>query len=227
MMADRFIYRTLIVTVVIIGFLGVYTACADSGSISSDLQKRYARLNGFVENLYSLHKKRIENRLYYEKESIGGYGGQTDNLRYYKELKYFDKESDWLLSIIKWERKNPDNIHMIDVYIYDDENRILREYSATYLPSRRAAPLETLITRHYYRDDLHSFREYDASDILIYEQCNSIKEPANIYFALHYEDIPDTYKEIEKDQQDRYRACFDHADKSAGPFTNPLAELSR
>jgi hypothetical protein len=198
---------------------------AQSISLTAGLEKRYQQWNGFVENMYSLHKARLEGIDYRVEESIGGYGGTTDNLRFYTEKKYFDN-NDRLLSVIKWENRNPENIHMIDVYTYDDEGRMLREYSASYLPSRRRAPFDTTIVWHYYKGDLHSIREFDASDVHLYEQCQSISNPAKTHIALHYEDIPGSYRELDKELQGQYRECFDHTAVSAVPFTNPMAEFS-
>lgn len=217
--------RVSILAVLVTTALFSMQAMAQSASFTEGLQKRSKQWNDFVDNLHSLHKTRLANVEYRVEESIGGYGGTTDNLRFYKEEKYFDKNNR-LLSIVKWETQNPKNIHMIDVYIYDDKGRMLREYSATFLPMRRAAPFDTLITRHYYKDDIHSSREFDASDDLLYEQCQTISKPVKTFFALHYEDIPDSYREIELEKQAKYRECFDHTDRSASPYNNPMAEQS-
>ena len=92
------------------------------------------RWNQFVKDLYSLHQHMIKDRDVYTRESNGGYGGLTNDLNFYREVKTFDKETDRLLSNIKWENKNPDNIHEIDINIYDNQGRIIRDYSAYYLP---------------------------------------------------------------------------------------------
>lgn len=198
---------------------------ADSSFLAS-LEKRNQLWNSFVENLYELHQQRLQGRDYYTEESVGGYGGLTNDLNFYTETKYFDSKTGQLLAIVQRERKNPDNVHFIDVYIYDELNRIKREYSATYLPTRRVSPLETVITLHEYPMNLHSFREFDASNILFYEQCTDAANEKNVLFAHHYEDIPGSYRELEPNQQENYRACFDHFDPSAGDYLNPLADLS-
>jgi len=85
--------------------------------------------------------------------------------------------------------------------VYDNQGRLKRNYAA-YLPYRRVSPFEILITLHYYRNNTHSFREFDASNIHIYEQCNDIKDKKKTYFLFHYEDIPDSYQELDVEKQD-------------------------
>ena len=199
-------------------------AVADE-KLPDDLEKRHQLWNGFVDKLYILHRKRLSDDNYYTTERIGGYGGQTSNLEYYREVHYYDRKSRQLLSIVKWNETYPFGIHMIDVFYYDEKGRVAREYSATYLPSRHTSPSETLIILHYYKDNLHSFREFDASNIHIYEQCNRIADDAAL-FALHYEDIPDSVSQLDKEKQDDYRACFGHVAESAGIYIDPLVELT-
>ena len=198
---------------------------ADSSFLAS-LEKRSQQWNSFVENLYALHQQRLQGRNYYTEESEGGYGGLTNDLSFYKETKYFESNPRQPLALVQLERKNPKNIHSIDVYIYDELNRIKREYSATYLPLRRASPLETVITLHAYPEGLHSLREFDASNILFYEQCTDAENKNKALFAFHYEDIPDSYEELDESKQASYRACFEPLEQSAAAYLNPLVELA-
>lgn len=216
----------VVATAATIAILLTATAWSAENSLMAQLKKRQQIWNGFVDNLYDLHKQRLQNFDYYTEEKIGGYGGVTDDLSFYHETRFFDSNNGKLLAVLQVERKNPKNIHMLDVYIYDKQGRIKREYSATYLPSRRTSPLETVITLHAYANNLHSFREFDASDVLFYEQCTDAVNEKNVLFALHYEDIPGSLSELEPNQQEYYRACFDHLDPSAGAYLDPLVELS-
>ena len=206
--------------------LVVQPVFAEATTFTEMMKQRSRQWNDFIDNIYKLHERRIKTMDYYTKESIGGYGGTTNDLQFYREVSYFEKDSGRPLSVIRWERKHPENLHGIELFVYDEKGRILREYSASFLPTRRAAPFDTRIIMHYYKDGLHSQREFDASDENLYEQCIGIKDPTKIYFALHYEDIPYSYKEIEVSEQKQYRACFDHVAKSAAPYTNPLSELA-
>ena len=196
---------------------------AANETLPAGILKHHQQWNGFVDKLYQLHRKKLNNHDYYTFERVGGYGGTTRNFEFYREVKYFDRKSRQLMSIIKWDNTYPFGIHMIDLFAYDKQGRVKREYSATYLPSRHISPFETLITLHYYKGDLHSLREFDASNILLYEQCIEMNN-SNTVFSYHYEDIPMSVSEVEKDMQDAYRACFPEKNKTAEPYTDPLKD---
>lgn len=222
--------KIFILLLFLLAILALSSGCnkktKDEEALSPHLVKMYKRLNGFVDDLYTLHKKRLKGREFYTTEEVGGYGGFTNDLEFYNKVNYYDSKSKQLLSTIKWEKKNPKNIHMIDLYMYDDQGRLKRNYSASYLPSRRISPLETLVTLHFYNNSYHSFREYDSSNIQVYEQCNDIADMKKTYIAYHYEDIPDSYQDLVPEVQGIYRACFDHTSSTAKPYISPLYELT-
>jgi len=216
------LYRLIIASMFL--FTTTLTFAVADEKLPDELEKRHQLWNGFVDKLYQLHRKRLAEDNYYTHERVGGYGGQTNNFEYYREVHYYDRDSRQLLSIVKWNETYPFGIHMIDVFFYDNNGRVLREYSATYLPSRHTSPSETLIILHYYKDNLHSFREFDASNVHIYEQCDYLNGEA--VFALHYVDIPDFVSQLKKEKQQDYRACFGHVAESAGVYIDPAVELS-
>ena len=219
-------FSAIVLTVLLSLITGCQTKAENGITLSPDLEKMYKGLNGFVNDLYVLHKKRLEGREFYITEEVGGYGGLTNDLEFYNKVNYYDSKSNRLLSTIKWEKKNPDNIHMIDLFVYDNKGRLKRKYAAAYLPSRRVSPFVTLISLHYYRNNTHSFREFDVYNVRTYEQCNDIKDAKKIYFAFHYEDIPDSYRELDVEKHDKYRACFEHASSTVEPYNSPLSELA-
>ena len=196
------------------------TLQASSEVPAAGIVKHHQLWNGFVDKLYRLHRKRLRDHDYYTFEKSGGYGGATNNLEYYRQVDYFDRKDRQLLSSIKWENVYPFGIHMIDMPAFDQNGRLIREYSATYLPSRRTSPFETLITLHYYKDSLHSFREFDASNIRLYEQCQDTNS-GRVIFALNYEDIPESLSALDQAQREAYQACFAHTESSAEPYTDP------
>ena len=196
---------------------------ASNDETPTGIIKHHQLWNGFVDKLYQVHRKRLRDNDYYTFERVGGYGGLTNNLEYYREVRYYDRQNRQLLSTVKWANRYPFGIHMIDLSAYDSQGRLKRHYSATYLPSRHTSPFETLITLHYYKGDLHSLREFDASNILLYEQCIEMNS-SNTVFSYHYEDIPMSVSDVEKDMQDAYRACFSEINKTAEPYTDPLKD---
>ena len=226
MNTGKIFFRVAVISIFLSQITGCEAQTVDEEALPPHLEKLYKRLNGFVDDLYKVHKRRLEGREFYTTEEVGGYGGLTDDLAFYNNVNYFDTKSKRLLSTIKWERVNPDNIHMIDLFVYDDHGQLKRNYAAAYLPTRRVSPLETSITLHYYKNNTYSFREFDAHDVLIYEQCNDLKDEEKIYFAFHYEDIPDSYQELDVEQRKIYRSCFEHASSTAEPYISPLNELA-
>jgi len=226
MKTGKSFFIVFVLTVLLSMITGCQTQTKNEKTLSPELVTMYKALNGFVDDLYVLHRKRLEGREFYTTEEVGGYGGVTNNLGFYNRVNFYDSKSKRLLSMIKWEKKNPDNIHMIDLFVYDKQGRLKRKYSAAYLPSRRISPLETSITLHYYSNDYHSFREFDIFNVHVYEQCNDIMDEQKTYFAFHYEDISDSYQELDVEKHDIYRACFEHASRTAEPYTSPLNELA-
>lgn len=183
---------------------------------------RGERLNHFVQSLYSFNKQRNSRLEVDIEESTGGYGGVTDNLEFYREVKHIDKKTGNLLANIKWETRNPDNLHTIDVYIYDAQGRIKREYSAAYLPVYRKAPYLTLINMHHYEKGLHSYRQFDFSDNRLFEFCAGNYLGEKIHLVLDEYEIPDSAAEFSDEiQRDVYTACFDAIPMSVAPYLAP------
>ena len=196
---------------------------ASDDAIPAEILKHHQHWNGFVDKLYQVHRERLRDNDYSTVERVGGYGGLTNDLQYYREVRYYNKLNRQLLSTVKWANRYPFGVHMIDLSAYDSAGRVKRHYSATYLPSRRTSPFETLVTLHSYEGGYHSSREFDASNILIYEQC--VDSGNNrLVFAFHYEDIPQSSIDLEEGQQDEYHACFSHLKNTAEPYIDPLKD---
>ncbi|MDH5392376.1 MAG: hypothetical protein OEY11_04220 [Gammaproteobacteria bacterium] len=172
--------------------------------------------NQFVDNIYQLHLKQKDQRQIKTLRRSGSYHKLPD---FFQEVKFVDKTSNTLLSKIEWESRQPDKIHSIEVYIHDNENKLIREYSASYLPNFRNAPYQTFINLHHYSRSVHSFRQYDASDNLIYEVCRSLHDNKKLFEHDDYE-IPDNFKQgIGKDNI--YRQCFQQLPRSAALHLPP------
>jgi len=206
---------------------GLYAAPEPGGTQVNEDLPRAKKWNRFADAIYELHQHRISKRRIYTEEEMGGYGGMTNDLNFFKEVKYFDTSSKRLLSTIKWENKNPDNIHVIELYIYDESGRVVREYTAAYLPVHRKAPFQTLINLHHYEDGLHGYRQFDASGDRLYEQCRGELSDKDIFISYEDYEIPDRVTSIQdKNLREAYRACFGDIPRSASPYTDPLKEIS-
>jgi hypothetical protein len=209
--------RVIIIFSVLAGFV-VNTQAAN---VKAGLER--ANLwNQFAQDLHAFHKERASRLEAYTEENNGGYGGSTNDLEFYREVKYFDKKTGNLLTNIKWENQNPDNLHSIDIYIYDAQGRIAREYSAVYMPIHRKAPYQTLINMHHYKDGLHGFRQFDASDNRIFEFCAGNHYGQKIHMVLDDYEIPDEAAQLsDKSQREIYNACFSEIPTTVKPYLTP------
>ncbi len=188
-----------------------FTATAIEVSSMKEDKGHVFSWNKFARDLLVLHKKQIENREVEVKKSIGGY---VVFKNFYKEELYYDKKSKKLLSKLQWERKNPKLIHSIEVYVRDKKGRVLRDYSASYLPQYRNAPAQTLINFHGYGGKMHGFRQFDVSADLIYEKCEGTfkgkKVTIRMFEDMLYNGGPETEKLMKSGP---YKACFSKVPK--------------
>jgi len=172
--------------------------------------------NTFVDNIYKLHLKQASQKHINTTKRSGSYYRRPD---FFQEIKYFDKNTNNLLSRIEWETKNPEKIHSIEVIIRDKKDNVIREYSASYLPDFRNAPYQTLINLHHHSENLHSYRQFDASDNLIYEVCKSNATKDKLFEHDDYE-IPDNYKHGVGAKK-VYQQCFKSLPRTAKLHLKP------
>ncbi len=102
--------------------------------------------NQFATDLYEYHKKYISNKKITIKSKTGGYATQKE---FYLEKEFYD-ENGRLLSRVAWELEAPQDLHVIEIFIYNSKGKVIRDYSAAYLPVYRNAPTQTLISLHHY-----------------------------------------------------------------------------
>ncbi|HEY5683341.1 MAG TPA: hypothetical protein VIR61_06670 [Sulfuricaulis sp.] len=177
------------------------------------------RWNRFVNGLLAVHELQSQGRNLEKKERTGGYSGLP---KFYREVEYIDADSGKLLSRIRRESANPNNIHTIEVFFYDDQGRVSQDFSASYLARYRNAPIQTLINLHHYNGDLHSFRQFDASDNLIYEDCQGQFAGKPVGLSLEYHKIDDVkYGAEGPEAATAYQACFTGVSDTAGIYINP------
>lgn len=161
--------------------------------------------NRFVDELEVLHKRQINNQPVTTRTRIGGYATHPE---FYKETRFF-AEDGRLLSRIQRVRHNPDLIHLIEVNIYDEKKVLTRDYLAAYLPEHRNAPIQTLINLHAYNDDLHAFRQFDASGNRIYEQCKGKYKQDEVLISLEEDEFAEgPFQNEAMLQSPVYQTCF-------------------
>ena len=198
-------------------FLLSITAASVSGAERLTVsQQRVAVKNNFVTNLLKLQQQLLDTHPVTRQTRTGGYATHPD---FYLEETYFYKDTDRILSVIQHEKANPENLHALEVYLYDEQGRVIRDYSVSYLPDARNAPVQTLVSLHVYNGDYHAFRTFDAFGTHIYERC---EQGDNILMnfdeaaieELHHDSKPQVNTEL-------YQTCFKNLATTAGQYLTP------
>ncbi len=174
--------------------------------------------NAFADNVLQLHYQLVNNgKKTTVKQTTGGYANRPD---FYKQEEYY--QDGRLISAVRWEIENPRQMHTIEVFIHDDKGRVIRDYTAAYLPTYRNAPSQTLITLHSYNGKLHAFRTFDASGYRIVERCDGTLHGKPVTILLDEDEID----EFEGDPDsimgtEAYKQCFAGLQLEAGKYLTP------
>ena len=206
--------KVLRVTFVTILVLQVYPASAEA--LKQD-NIHIRTWNNFANNILKLHQSRIAQKQVRKTTRLGGYSGRKE---FYVEEQYF--LGDNLISIIQWEKEQPGNMHSIELFIYDENNRVVRDFVAAYLPDYRNAPTQTLISLHQYRNGLHAFRSFDASGYRILERCNGSQMGQQIEMMLDEDEIAEAIGDDTGIMTTAiYQACFNGLAVEPGKYLTP------
>jgi hypothetical protein len=172
-----------------------------------------------MDEVYALHLKLTAGREIRAEEESGGYARDPD---YYREVRNIDAGSGRLISMIQWEKAHPDRIHAIEVYIYDEQGRVTRDYSGWYAPHERKGPRSTWVTLYRYNGALRAWRQFDGLGPRLRENCQGTLDGKKVRIDL---DPPDLV-ESEGEPQGvfatvAYRRCFETMPMSAGRYLKP------
>ena len=174
--------------------------------------------NAFANNVYQLHLKLSQVDGITKKTRLGGYAQMPE---FYREEEYFLGER--LISVVQWEKAQDNVLHSIEVFIHDDQGRVIRDYSASYLPTYRNAPTQTLISLHRYQDQLHAFRSFDASGYRIIERCTGSLKGKAVHILLDEDEIAEALGDPTGGvmASAEYQACFGDLQAEAGKYLQP------
>jgi len=175
--------------------------------------------NQFADNLLEMHKQLIATQKVKKNTRMGGYRNNPD---FYKEHSYHDAKTGRLLSRVQWEAKTPDNLHVLELFLYDNEGRLSRDYAVAFLPGFRNAPSQTLLTLYNYNGGLKAFRNFDANGEVTYESCDG--DLKGKYVQLSFEDYEIASLRTNKNgvgASKEYKACFDNIPLNAGKALPP------
>ena len=175
--------------------------------------------NGFATKLLAMHKQVLATHKTKETTRMGGYRGNPD---FYKEHSYHDGKTGRISSRVQWEVKNPDQLHVLELFLYNKKGQLKRDYTVAFLPGFRNAPAQTLVTLYNYNGKLKAFRNFDASGETAYESCDG--DLKGKYVQLSFEDyeihaLRNNDKGIGSSPE--YKACFDAIPEEAGKALPP------
>jgi len=176
--------------------------------------------NQFANQLFKLHTVQLQK---YQTQSSKSSGGYYRLEHFFTEERFYDKASGRLLSRIQRETKNPDNIHLIEVFVHDAQGNIVIDYLSAYLPQSRNAPIQTLINLHHQDKDLKAYRQFDASGDKIYEECRG-----SFYGEAFFISIDEDQQHrgststIDTLNDERYLSCFGDLAVVAGIYQDPI-----
>ena len=186
-------------------------------------QKEVNAWNRFANSLLILHRDILTKTPHRVERSTGTYGGEYASDYEFVDERFYNKTTGNLLSRIRWHNKKKDEVHTIEVFVYNQSGKIQRDYVAAYLPSDRNAPFQTLINFHAQVDRLHAFRQFDANGELLFEKCSGEYMGRNISISLEDYEIPDDPFDVTGE----YLACFSTLPRTAGVYLDPLFEIRR
>lgn len=215
----RYLVYIIISTAILFSGTGMAADEARSDRMRED-SEHVRDWNKFADEVYALHKKLVTGKEIKKVEKKGGYDGMPE---FYNEVEYIDKKTGNLISRILWETENPDQIHVIEVNVYDNKNRVSRSYTAAFLPGYRNAPNQTLIHLYNYNDKkLKAFRTFDASGERIYEQCEGEYKGKQVWISLEDVDIAAAENTPTSIMfKPEYKACFTGLQKVCGDYVRP------
>jgi hypothetical protein len=172
--------------------------------------------NRFANQLYVLHQKQIVGRKIRHVEETGEYGGSAARGMAYLETSYYDVGTGQLLSRVRVDRDRPKTVHTVEVFIYDAQGRVERDFASIYLPWSQHAPIRTMINLHQYSPGLQAYRQFDASGNLVYEQCKGTHAGTLVDISLEQQEI-----NSRSTSSAAYQACFAGVPSTAAAYLTP------
>jgi len=193
-------------------------------SIKASAQVYQAEVNAwnkFADSLLAIHYTLTSRADLKKTETFGSYGGEYSKDYRFLEESYIDLKNNNLLSRIRWHNKKKKLLHTIEIFVYNSNNELIRDYVAAYLPYDRNAPFQTLINFHTHDNGLRAYRQFDASGDRIFEKCEGTLWGGDVLLLLEDYEMP----EKPFDYTGMYLACFSDLPASAGMYLDPLTEI--
>lgn len=172
--------------------------------------------NRFAGKTHDLHQRQIAGRAIRQTDVTDRYNGTAASGYAYKETSYYDAQTGQLLSRVRVDRDRPRILHSVEVFVHDEQGRVVRDFVSIYLPWAQNAPMRTMINVHQYNNDLHAYRQFDASGTRIYEQCKGRHAGQQVDISLEQQEIgpPTTVSDV-------YKSCFAGVQETVGAYLVP------
>ena len=202
----------------IVSLLGLLLAGTAHAAEAMKQDNQHVRTwNAFANNVYQLHLELTQVDGVNKKTRLGGYAQMPE---FYREEQFYLDER--LISRVQWEQVQENVLHSIEVFLHDDQGRIIRDFTAAYLPTYRNAPTQTLISLHRYHEQLHAFRSFDASGYRIIERCTGSLEGKEVNLLLDEDEIAEALDDPAGIMASaEYQACFGDLQAEAGKYLQP------
>jgi len=205
-------------------YAGVALLLAAFSAFAADVQTKQMQVdedhvtswNRFAGNVYDLHARQIADRDIRQTQVTGLYNGTAASGYGYQEVSYYDARTGLLLSRVRVDRDRPKILHSVEVFLYDEQGRLARDFAALYLPWSQNAPMRTLINVHQFNRALHAYRQFDASGERVYEQCKGTHSGMKVDISLEQQEI-----NARSTASDAYQACFAGVQQMAGIYRTP------
>ena len=206
------------VLVLTLGFVLPFNSFAADKNAMKEDNRHIRTWNGFADNALNLHKELIKKHPHEVKKSLGGYAGNKD---FYIQEEHTHKDSGKVTSVVQWEKENPTVLHSIEVFVRDDQGRVIRDFLAAYLPGYHNAPVQALVSFHQYSGKLHGFRSFDASGDKVLERCQGEHKGKDFEFLLDEDDLYAAYLNGNPIEEKVYELCVGKLDEKLGKYALP------
>lgn len=166
--------------------------------------------------VYALHERQIAGHAIRTTEETGNYNGEAAKGYRYRITSYFDAATGRLLSRVERNADLPEAIHITQVYIYDDDGRLIRNFFSSAPPWKPIYPSHAYINLHHHNGKLHSYRQFELDGRVNYEFCEGELDGRRVSISLDWTDINEKTTATPD-----YRACFDGISNDWEPYITP------
>ncbi len=171
----------------------------------------------FRDELIALHERLTTAKpVRLEKSEAQPFPGEAAKGFFFQDFYYYDQVTGRLISHVRRAPDSPAAVYEVEVNVYDESGRVVRDYAAIMLPWELKLPTRTFINLHSYPGELHVFRQFDASGDIFYESCEGQLDGKKIELQLESIDVGPKLRATPL-----YQACFASLPMKPGIYLKP------